>query len=610
MCREGLCVCIDLATCFDLIVLVRIAEATYRSVIRIARSVVRDIGHKAAASSGGLVELASINDSKSERDGHVLMAKKAKLTLPVCTTDLHVKGHKVPVLKLRHWASYLATANHLHILTGLRRPDYARQSAILEQFWCGFKKQFPDHEIFDRFAQGEVQPSATYPMVLHGDEGRGRRRLPVLITNYHGVIGRGTDASRKRRRSEGKAGPYVKLLPNLLGSSRTTRVLHSVVPKEVYQDEQVFNAILSDAAEDAQYMITEGVSGPQSGRVWMCVLYVCGDWAFLHKSGRLCRSFNNLPKRLPNSGNTIKLTGICHRCQAGQPGVPWEHVHKRSPAWLETLYVESAFTDVPSLCKLLHVPGREEQIWAFDVFHTLHLGILKNFVGSGLAVLSDTFDDTNIDDRFHTLTLHFQRWCKLNRKSSGLLRISKETIQWSTRSDYPVAGWFKGGYTTTVMEYLEDFLSSEIFSGDPFLRNICEAAAAMNSCLKSLYLSDLFIPPDEAVEIAEAGLKFLRRLAWLAKHAQDSHKCLFLLTPKAHAAHHILLEDLLLNARKGLSPLNPIALSVQMDEDYLGFAARLSRRVEPRKCSIRCIQRFLQQCYHEFVKAGLIIPRT
>ena len=80
----------------------------------------------------------------------------------------------------------------------------------------------------------------------------------------------------------------------------------------------------------------------------------------------------------------------------------------------------------------------------------------------------------------------------------------------------------------------------------------------MNKCLSALYASDLFMEPGRAIEIAEDGLRFLRRLAWLAKQAAKDQRALWLLTPKTHIIHHLLLEDLLLPARQGNWPMNPL----------------------------------------------------
>ena len=221
-------------------------------------------------------------------------------------------------------------------------------------------------------------------------------------------------------------------------------------------------------------------------------------------------------------------------------------------------------------------------------------------------MLSDEHEGSNIDSRFESLNCHFAMWCRTNKKSVHIPRVTKDTVQWASRSEYPQGNWFKGSVTTLFMNYLEDTLNSALFDDNPMIKKAGEAASAINSCFKAMYEAEAFIQPQQAEDIAERGLRFLRRYSWLAKQAQETSQSLFLLTPKARSLHHIML-DLLVPAKRGAAPLNPICYSCQMDEDFLGYAARLSRRCEPRRCSERVIQRHLQGCYAKFVKAKYII---
>ena len=570
-----------------------------------AKNVVDDIGTGAASSSGGLLQLSGLSLDHSERDGHKLI-ENAGLSLPIELTQLGSPELNLdfPILRLRSWAQYLADSHCLHILTGLLQPDAPREQAICKAFWRKFHQLQPEHQIFEQFASGAAKPELTFPMAYHGDEGRGRRRLPFLVCNHHSLLGRGTAAARVN-------GPqrYIKLRPNFLGHTCTTRFLHCAVPRKLHQQDCVFDAIMANATEEALYMMETGVVQAYTGRrVFMATLSITGDWQWLHKCGRLCRSFNNVPKRLPNSGVLNSTGGICHRCCAGKDQVPWETIHERDPAWLGTCFTESAFTSLPSFCSLPHVPGREENILAFDIFHSFHLGVGKIFVGSCLALLADEQAGNNIDNKFQLLEAHFFSWCRLRGESPILTRLTKDSIQWQTRADYPQGSWYKASVTTTFMKYLEETLSAGNFSHEPMLVKAGEAATAVNLFFRELYKAEVFIPPESAIHISENGLRFLRRFAWLSKEAMKLERALWLLTPKAHALHHLILEDTLLPAKQGISPMNILCFSTQQDEDFIGRPSRLSRKVEPRKACRRVIERHLESSYAEFCKAGYIIP--
>ena len=575
------------------------AEASYRGAIRAARHVVEDIGQQAAASSGGLLELSHIPEKHSETAGFELMANQAGLALPLPLTML---DEGFPVIRLRDWATMLAEKHLLHVLVGLRKRDFPREAAILKGFWHLYKQLYPSQTIFEKFQQGCLRAESTFPLMLHGDEGRGRRRQGFLVLNYHSALGRGTqdqiDAKTFR--------PYVKLALNFLGSSLTTRLLHCGLPKKLYQEAGVFDAAMENAVAEAEHMITEGVVEPYTQRkVWFAVLNVCGDWSWLHKCGNLMRSYNNVAKRAGDQQG-----GICHRCCAGFPGVPWESLHERNPAWLSTTFSESAFTSVPAICRLGHIPGEEERLLAFDIFHCFHLGVGKSMVGSAVALLSQHHAGRNVDERFGSVESSFFAWCAANKRPAGIHKVAKETFLWPSTAEYPQAGWFKASLTTTFCKFLESTLCGSDWSHEPMLEKAGEAFAAINACLAALYTENVFIPADRAVVIAENGLKFLRRLAWLAKEAVKQQRALWLLTPKAHALHHLFLEDMLKPALEGRQPLNVLLFSTQLDEDFVGKQSRVSRRTDPRTVSKRCLERFLQSSYAEYVKARYIIPQS
>ncbi|CAE7278653.1 unnamed protein product, partial [Symbiodinium sp. CCMP2456] len=533
-------------------------SASYRSAIRTARDVVSDIGKEAAAASGGLVELATISESKSERDGSRLMGRKAGLSLPVPLSMLGEDDLAFPILKLRDWGQFLADKHCLHMLVGLAKPDLKREQHICEEFWTKHRKLHPDHQTHERFAQGSLDPKQTFPFVYHGDEGRGRRRTPFLVCNFHSLMGKGTEEQR------GQPRPYLKLRMNFKDSSLITRLLHCAVPKKLHQKSHIFEALMQNAASEALFMVNNGVVQNHTNRrvegvfyinvltlyacdkVYFAVIAVTGDWPWLHRCGNLSLV----------------------RC-----GGPWETIHEREPRWLQTTFSESGFATVPAVARLLAIPGQEEGILTYDAFHAFHLGVGKHFLGSCLALWSCHFPGSNVDLRFEALEHSFFTWCKTNRQVPVLTRLTKESIQWPSTLDYPAGAWFKGSVTTVLFKFLEATMCQQNWASEPMLAKAAEAVQSINKFFSALYASDLFLEPGRAVQIAEDGLRFLRRLAWLAKQAGKDQRALWLLTPKVHIMHHLLLSDLLLPAKRGIWPMNVLACSVQMDEDFVGVGS-------------------------------------
>lgn len=59
------------------------------------------------------------------------------------------------------------------------------RKAMFTRFWERFRTCQPSHPIYQRT---EEQRSCTIPIALHGDEGRGLARIPVLVLAYQVII--------------------------------------------------------------------------------------------------------------------------------------------------------------------------------------------------------------------------------------------------------------------------------------------------------------------------------------------------------------------------------------------------------------------------------------
>ena len=452
-------------------------------------------------------------------------------------------------------------------------------------------------------------------MVFHGDEGRGRRRQGWLATNYHSIIGRGSQAALEKDAREKKLGQYVKLRCNYVGHSLTNRFGHAGLPKAVYSDPDIFKAVLEDATSEALFMTDQGVSNPRMGTRYMIVLNVVGDWSWLHKAGSLCRTYRNMGKagaKAKAKSTAAKKSkkppkdpvGICHLCRAGQKDVPFEDIYSRQPIWLRTMFEQDPWIAPPSFARLYHPVGEAASIFAFDIFHAFHLGVGKTHVSSCIAMLSDVTAGSNIDLRFEALNDEWKSF------KAGVFqpKLTPEFIGWDSRSDFPSGSWHRGQLTTDLMRFLEHKFEQMDLSDDIMLLKAAEGTSAINQCLRLLYEHDsVFLQPDLSRSIAEHGLKFLRRYSSLAKRAFDTERSLWGLIPKCHAMHHIFVK-LLLEAEQGRPSLHPLCLGVQQDEDYVGRPSRLSRRVSSRLASTRVLQRYLQDAYSKFVASKLIVP--
>ena len=576
-------------------------------MIRTARDFVADVGECSAAKSGGLINLSKRDPKNGERDCHRLMTKQCRLALPLKKRYLKLRDGdpKIPFLRFRDWLSMMLLHNCMHILVGLVRPDHDREHAILTAFWRNFELQEPTHPIFERARNGEIILGRTIPVLLHGDEGRSKKRSAFLVTNIHSVLGRGVEvelrtASRKH---------YLKMLPNFMGHSYTNRFLACAMHKSAYTGKKsyVFDILLERLAAELAHVSSTGVTDRFGTQWWAVCVGIVGDWPWLQKSGSLERSFLNATKHRSAAGAPRVCRGICHLCAAGQPGVPFEQVGTRHPTWRNTFLQQSPFSRPSPFQVLPHAPGENElaRLFHFDLFHCFHLGLAKNYLGSMIALLSQREPGTSIDTRFEQLTAKYLGWCSTNGRPAHVQRLTKEMINWVSTTVYPTGGWHKGDLSTSLLLWVESRFLSEDWSDDDLLFLGGEAAVAANKFIRILYTSGVWLCSSDAAEVANYGFRFLRRYSDCALRAFQRNLRHFVIQPKAHAMHHLFLSML---EASSLGPVMSIlCTSVQQDEDYIGRASRLSRHVSETHISERVCDRYLQSAYAQWVKIGYII---
>lgn len=401
--------------------------------------------------------------------------------------------------------------------------------------------------------------------------------------------------------------------PNYHGSTLTSRFLVAALPKVLYtgRNAAVFDDLLNFVSEEARHMFFTGVSDELANRGMFhaVLLHVSGDWPWLTDSGMLLRSYRNVQKHRRQSKPCV---GVCHMCAAGKPQFDFEQINTSQPKWLGTMFTLDVFANGnPSpLASVPHPPGRTAELWFFDLFHTMHLGVRKAFLGSCLALLSEVEPGSNIDQRFSTMSDKYLSWCKSARQRPWVSKLTKELLGWTSTTIFPSGTWRKGALSTTLMKWVQDRFANEGDSWPCMLQEAGAACVACNSFLICLYNASAWIAPEQAQRISGLGQEFLDRYADLARQAVSEGKLLWVLQPQIHAMHHLVLY-LLHSSRKG-KVLNVLCMATQADEDFIGRPSRLSRRVTPKPLagSRRVLERHLQSSYAMWVKDGYIRPSS
>ncbi|CAL1159659.1 unnamed protein product [Cladocopium goreaui] len=556
------------AEMFELAETASIRATSCAAAIRQARGVVADIGEEAAKKSPGLPELARCQQSTSERDVRRVVVKY-HLSVPIPLTQLRktpgtMYQGEINVLSLKDWITYIVQNNVWHLLVGLMKADAIRERKILVEFWRRYRQLRPTHPIFEMSDAGKVDLSRCAPCVVHGDEGRGRKKTGFLVISYYSYIGFGTSQANQARKNK----EYLRMRLNYGGSSLLHRLLTAVLPK-MLKDDVALNDILQFIGEDARGMLLEGVKNAQGDTFRACILQCCGHWQWLIKAGHLVRSYLNVEKRPKKEGANPK--GVCHLCAAGQTGVFWERYRGlRQPLWFPTMLSQDPFGSQSGLNRIPFLPNQQPLFYTFDLFHSWHLGVGKSLVAGCLAMASEYMWASNVDDRLEQLSGLFMTWCAENHEWAFLNSLTRPVLGWMDKGQYPNGYWSKGHTTTTLCTFFESWARHQDFSGDTLMQLSVETCQKMSKAMRIMYESDVFLPRHAAGEVAALGLMTMEWYKKIATQAFREGKALFPHMPKGHSIDHIF-HQLQMDVESGAEfCLNPLNHSVQVSEDFVG----------------------------------------
>ena len=195
---------------------------------------------------------------------------------------------------------------------------------------------------------------------------------------------------------------------------------------------------------------------------------VKGDTPYLAKTRQFSQNF----ARKPTASSSKKpCEGICHQCDAGGEdlphSVPFEQLGVQEPVWLQTVGLDdcaepgSPFRQIPS--ERDGTPGSFVQLFRYDLFHNVHLGVGKAFASSAVCMLLELFEGYSIGDAFGKITEDFQSYCCRVKESPYHKRLTSSLFGVSSSfKDCPAGGWNKGDYTRLLLEWFEDYCDRNV----------------------------------------------------------------------------------------------------------------------------------------------------
>lgn len=431
----------------------RLAEASCRDAIRQAR-VTR-------VKAKGLRKLAKVKLKRSEEGAHhVFQQFGQSLDVKISKTDLPSKKN-FPYVTFTDWFRYVVECDNLEHLVGVS--EVADMKKILSTFWTRFTALYPQHVVAQRaVTDADFSPEMCIPVLYHGDEGRGLKKKQLMVLSTHGMLGKGSEPSKKA--SNDMNDPNGPLRLNMIGNSYLNHFLQCVLPISLYNETpEALYHMLDIQAKEFAHLFERGVV-VKGKRFFICCVGVKGDSPFLTKSGMFLRSFSRRPTR---ASSKKPCTGICHLCFAGREDCdqpfPFEEYGVRSPAWLQTVGLERPFSTPSPLLQIpFGVDGTDETLWCFDLFHNFHSGMGKYFASSAICVCMELIDRT-IDESFDVLTQDFKDYCRRNRESPYHKKITKSLLGVEAGfRDCPDGTWSKGDFTRLILKWFGDYCSRHV----------------------------------------------------------------------------------------------------------------------------------------------------
>eukprot|EP00438_Fugacium_kawagutii_P017741 Skav203034 [mRNA] locus=scaffold583:532609:534506:+ [translate_table: standard] len=561
-------------------------------------------------------DLARVRLEDAEFAGQKVLEKHGcAVPIPIdhATLGPEKRVRQFPHIKFSNWIKFLLKTGRLPMLmTGSR--DLQSMRVKLKEFWRRYREIYPSHGIFSLERSG-VDLSLVIPCMAHADEGRSYKKQAIWILSTHSALGRGTRAWLEA------GGGNVPLHRNgfglnYVGSTWASHCMFACMLRKFHKkDPQVLDNLLALYADDMEALLKTGVRGMDGTPVRCCLIACKGDLPALARVGNMLHTFSNTPRA---ASTRTPCKGIFWMCKAGQEAdvrrglhhIPFED-SSGQPRWEQSLGQQQPWRHPPPILRAS--PLSEAEQWRFfqtDVWHNLHLGVGKHWCGSSFVTFVETLefaDGVNsMDDKMQALNVEYKAWCSAKHLTPHVEELSRETIAWPIASSCPCGSWHKGAATTHFMQFLEDYCEKRDLknAADPLLQAIAPwlhkravGTSVMNAVMASFFREGFFIRAFKAEKLAKLWLLFLQKYSRAAELTYQRGLARFALTPKHHMLHHGCIQLLrqAQHARQNGTgwAVNPLATSVQMQEDFVGRPSRLSRRVNAKRIHTRVCQRSL-----------------
>lgn len=367
-------------------------------------------------------KLARYRSSKSgkagknaARDFHRLLHRDGKLfpvtiSTPMIPIRRKVRGkhgkrrsreklEKFPCLVLSSWMEEILRVCPKFMCGGhdpCTQEGLQQVQHMFKQFWDDFKSVQPGLPIYQRTADEQMR---TVPIAIHGDEGRGLGKTPILVLSYQLIIPH--------------TGPDCL---NMSQHSFTTRLLFTLVPSTWYcKDDATIDGLHQCLADDLCSLFHEGLPvkvGEDKAEMnfYVAAIGCKGDWPWVRKAFHLASGYRS--------------TCVCHLC----PSEDWWDVSSTGQLRTWQGRIPTPFKQ-NKVSPLRSVPGFETpDCIRPDLMHCFNIGIGGDLAASGLmaSCRMSIFGEGSLDKRLDEAHDRFDTWCSQNKKTASIKSFEKK----------------------------------------------------------------------------------------------------------------------------------------------------------------------------------------
>ena len=153
-----------------------------------------------------------------------------------------------------------------------------------------------------------------------------------------------------------------------------------------------------------------------------------GDLVFQAKACSLVRNYARVQKHV-KSTTSKPLVGLCCWRMAGTDKFGFENFG-RNPGWIETTGMNNPvpWEESPTILRSIPHAADATSFLKVDLFHTLNLGVYKDFSASSLVLVLQFMAGNNNEERMLSMNAHLQVYLRQTRQRLHCQKLTLENI--------------------------------------------------------------------------------------------------------------------------------------------------------------------------------------